>query len=382
MNDEAESSRAPAQRHGGGERQRDELDDDPLDMNLDDPTTIPRENDFDDNDETDPDDAAEMEYRIQIKKERRLDAKRKRIGCLEQLLRELDGLVYLELITLYYLDCSFLWFTIRAIIHGSLLTPLPEMGLTRQHDEHKPYLPMILFPFAVNFLLHLLYAAPSAGEETRGYLHGGLMIDFIGQEGPTSKWKLAALDIAILLLQMVMLAVHVKRRDLKKKLSHISASEPTTTTSATEPTPDTTTTTTSTTTTPHHHHTQDADAEERGILRRTDTLSDMESSPPSSPSSSSFLPTFSSSTSEPPRHHVDALDMLTSGQTIVADFSLIDTLLQSHTDYNIYRQTRAEASSSSSSTAATAGSGGGVPSNTLRQLQAIRMRIGVGGAGP
>lgn len=45
----------------------------------------------------------EQEQRKWIK-ERRLDAKRKRIRMLNELLRELDMMVYMQLITLYYLE--------------------------------------------------------------------------------------------------------------------------------------------------------------------------------------------------------------------------------------------------------------------------------------
>ena len=33
----------------------------------------------------------------------------------------------------------------------------------------------------MSFLPHLLLSVPSAGEPTQGYLHGGLLLDFIGQ---------------------------------------------------------------------------------------------------------------------------------------------------------------------------------------------------------
>lgn len=46
-------------------------------------------------------DAAELEKRA---KERRLDAKRKRVVFLDHLLRELDALVFVELIAIYYLE--------------------------------------------------------------------------------------------------------------------------------------------------------------------------------------------------------------------------------------------------------------------------------------
>ncbi|KAL5383544.1 hypothetical protein DPSP01_005938 [Paraphaeosphaeria sporulosa] len=327
MNDEAESSRAGQRRRSIADPDTDN-DDGIADIDLD-------------------EDIAQREQRM---KERRLDAKRKRVVFLDHLLRELDTLVFLELITLYHLDCSFFWFAVRAIIHGSLLTPLPDIGLHRQHDEHKPWLPLILFCFAINFLLHTTYPAPSAGEDTRGYLHGGLMIDFIGQLGPTSKWKLAGLDTCILFLQLVMVSVHVKRRQAKKTLAQTSAGSTETSANdeeSTEQPPEDTAA-----------REQDADAEERGVLRRTDTLSDIGIDPDEEDallSSSEGVQT-------------DALDVLISGQCIIGEFSLIDTLLDEHQKYQAFRQTRSEGGAASS-----------LSPTALRQLQNIRMRFGVGG---
>lgn len=84
------------------------------------------------------------------------------------------------------------------------------------------------------FLCHTFSAAPSAGELSNGYLHGGLIVDFIGQgalfylvflktydsdpkrpssEGPISKWRLVFIDAAILALQLIMLALVVSKQD-------------------------------------------------------------------------------------------------------------------------------------------------------------------------
>ncbi|KAF2681233.1 DUF1746-domain-containing protein [Lentithecium fluviatile CBS 122367] len=299
--------------------------------------------------------AAEREKQV---KERRKDAKRKRVVFLDHLLRELDTLVFLELITLYHMDCSFFWFTLRALIHGSLLTPLPDIGLSRPLDEHKPFLPLILFCFVVNFFLHLTYPAPSAGEDTRGYLHGGLMIDFIGQKGPTSKWKLVGLDLALLLLQMTMVAVHAKRRELKKKLANMSGGSVSSATRTAESEAAATPAEQATTAEENAAREQDADAEERGVLRRTDTLSDIGGD---LEEEDTLLPHSEAG-------HVDALDILISGQCVIGEFTLVDTLLQEHEHYQAYRQTRTDGGASSS-----------IPPSTLRQLHSIRMRFGVGG---
>ena len=81
--------------------------------------------------------------------------------------------------------------------------------------KHRPYIAAIFSSNVLCFLLHLLYARPEAGEATRGYLHGGMIIDFVGQKGPTSKFRLVALDLVVLILQLVMLSVHIKRQALK-----------------------------------------------------------------------------------------------------------------------------------------------------------------------
>jgi hypothetical protein len=220
---------------------------------------------------------------------------------------------------------------------------------------------LIIVSFTINFLLHVLYAAPSAGEDTRGYLHGGLMIDFIGQQGPTSKWRLVFLDMCLLVLQLVMVAAHAKRRDLKKNLAKLAggtpaaaATEGETTTIRTE----NAAAETAATTNPDRE--QDPDSEERGVLRRTDTLSDVGAD---MDEEDALLPSSTDS------GHVDALELLSSGQCIIGDFTLIDTLIQEHHSYNEYRQTRTEAGASSSS----------LSPSTLRQLHTIRARFGVGG---
>jgi hypothetical protein len=189
-------------------------------------------------------------------------------------------------------------------------------------------------------------------------LHGGLMIDFIGQKGPTGKWKLGALDLCILVLQLVMVSVHVKRRELKKKLAKLSAGETRSTASDAErPTSDTPDEAAETTTSENTAREQSADDEERGVLRRTDTLSDIGIDP----DEEDALLSSSSDAGKP-----DALDILTSGQCAIGDFSLIDTLIQENKKYSAYRLTRTERGMND------------MP-ETLRRLNTLRTRFGVGG---
>lgn len=233
--------------------------------------------------------------------------------------------------------------------------------MQRPPEEPRPFLPLIGGLFAVNFLLHMLYPAPSAGEDTRGYLHGGLMIDFIGQQGPTSKWKLGGLDLCILVLQMIMVSAHVKRRELKKQLAQITAGEAPSSSGAVTATSDTSDTAGDSTTPAASENAargQDADDEERGVLRRTDTLSDLGADPDEE---GSLL----QSTQE--TGHVDALDVLTSGQCVILSAGVIETMLRENENYRVFRQTRTEA-----------GLSGDMP-DTLRRLNTLRARFGVGG---
>lgn len=280
--------------------------------------------------------------------ERRLDAKRKRIQLLDHLLRDLDALVYLELLTLYYLDCSFFWFLVRSLLHTTLLTPvrdIVEQALQR-NKEHQPYLISILALFLINFSLHAICRQPAAGEETRGYLHGGLMIDFIGQQGPTSKWKLLALDVMVLVLQMVMVSVTTKKRALKKRLASLVSGEATATeTTAANPN-------------------QDVDAEEQGVLRRSDSLSDVGADADVDEEDALLEAATSGS------NCADALELLSSGQSVVGSFTLLDTLFQGHADYMAQHRQRSAQASSVPLTPA-----------TLRELHRIRTTFGAIGGG-
>ena len=78
MNDEAESAGAALRRDGSSPDHSDDAVDE-------DPEAVARE-------------------RAKDAKERRLDAKRKRIRMLGDLLRELDLVVYMELLALYHLE--------------------------------------------------------------------------------------------------------------------------------------------------------------------------------------------------------------------------------------------------------------------------------------
>lgn len=64
----------------------------------------------------------------------------------------------------------------------------------------------------VSAAYHFLRPNPAAGEATRGYLHGGLILDFVGQLGPTPRTQLWILDLAVFLLQLLLVRTVASQR--------------------------------------------------------------------------------------------------------------------------------------------------------------------------
>ncbi len=100
-------------------------------------------------------------------------------------------------------------------------------------------------------LFHMLDPQPEAGEASRGYLHGGILIDFVGQEGPISKSRLVVLDLLTLALQLLVLAAFLERQKLRTPTTSAEGSTGATTAGTTEA----------------GLQGQDHDSEERGVLR-------------------------------------------------------------------------------------------------------------------
>ena len=143
---------------------------------------------------------------------------------------------------------SLLKFFIRALPHWFYFTPKPSI-FPPPSPAHRPYIGVIFGNNILCILLHLLFKPPAAGEATRGYLLGGLLIDFVGQESPVSRWRLLALDAMVLALQILMLAVTLERRKVAVEHANVlvEAAE---------------------------NARQDYDSEERGMLRRDETVRD------------------------------------------------------------------------------------------------------------
>ncbi|KAL9942337.1 hypothetical protein D7B24_005980 [Verticillium nonalfalfae] len=138
----------------------------------------------------------------------------KKFDFVTHLLKNLDMLVYAELAAQYYMECSAVRFFMRAWCQQNFLSPKP--------DDWPIPLPAIqaqilsvFFPALLCVLAHIFESLPTAAETSRGYLHGGMIVDFIGQRPPASRLTLLALDLVILAVQGLMLAGHVERERLR-----------------------------------------------------------------------------------------------------------------------------------------------------------------------
>jgi hypothetical protein len=208
---------------------------------------------------------------------------------------------------------SFLRFILRSLVQLVYLMPkspaFPE-------PETQPYVGGILGTNVLCMILHAYFARPEAGEATRGYLHGGLLLDFVGQKGPSSKLHLVLLDTLIVLLQLTALAATIKRKTLAKAIKRDRSPQPdpseTPGDSVNEQSTD-----------------QDHDAEERGEQRQP--LLDSNSLTPDLSGGDNVFPVAASD------REWDMLDRHASGQSIIADLLIADTVRQQHEAYQAYR---------------------------------------------
>ncbi|KAL4926973.1 DSC4 family protein [Aspergillus undulatus] len=169
-----------------------------------------------------------------------------RLSSIDRLLRDLDILIYCELSALYYLDCSIVLFAIRAIAQLIFFTPkAPPFDPTR----NQPFIGAIFASNLFCMIFHNFFSQPEAEEATRGYLHGGILIDFIGQKAPVPLTRLFFLDVLVIILHIVMLGLIIER---------VKIAESRDTTAATTAAPTQSETT--------QAQAQDHDHEERGVI--------------------------------------------------------------------------------------------------------------------
>ncbi|KAJ5153360.1 uncharacterized protein N7482_009838 [Penicillium canariense] len=180
-----------------------------------------------------------------------------KVAFIDRLLRDLDILIYCELSAVYYMDCSIILFAIRAVIQLIFFTPkAPPFDPTR----NQPFVGAIIASNLFCMVCHAFFVRPEAGESTRGYLHGGLFIDFIGQT-PVPVFRLLAFDVLILLVDFVMLGLIIERvkmvgsKGVAALLANSSGATNTNAEANTE----------------QSGQQQDHDAEERGVRSNEDT---------------------------------------------------------------------------------------------------------------
>ena len=210
------------------------------------------------------------------------------------------------------------------------LTPKP--AFIPPSPLHRPYIGAIFGPNVICILLHIFTARSEAGESMRAYLHGGVIVDLIGQKGPTSKTHLLLLDLLILGLQCFMLAVHVERERLSTLQKALENPMPDT---ALEPRAEATSA-------------QDHDAEERGVIRDIVTRDgdiELEDLDPRSDGPSTANEDVDEERkgererllAEPPQRQEEEedypLDMFFSGTAIVAEFHILHNLRRQWADY-------------------------------------------------
>lgn len=110
------------------------------------------------------------------------------------ILRSFDVIIHAHSVYLYFLEYhpssvfvtdasnSTFRLLIRFIFQINILSPKTPLSAFASVDLPVRKAVLLFFgTFLLGFIPHLLFSLPSAGEPTHGYLHGGLVIDFIGQ---------------------------------------------------------------------------------------------------------------------------------------------------------------------------------------------------------
>ncbi|RSL94000.1 hypothetical protein CDV31_014483 [Fusarium ambrosium] len=141
----------------------------------------------------------------------------RKLEFITHLLKSLDTLVFAELSALYYMECSMFRFILRSVGQYMYLTPKDE-SFPFLTPASRIHVVLVVIPNLICMLLHLFASLPIGPDYHRGYMHGGLVIDFIGQKPPTSRIYYLLADIAILAIQCLMLTVHTERERLRLTL--------------------------------------------------------------------------------------------------------------------------------------------------------------------
>lgn len=214
---------------------------------------------------------------------------------------------------------------LRSLVQFVLLTPKPPTFV--QPPDQQPFVSVVLGANILCIALHILFIPATGTEATRGYLHGGLAMDFIGQKGPTSRITLVIFDLLVMALQFVHLTAHITRKRLKDGAAPAAAPQAQQT-----PAPPTG---------------QDLDSEERGVrhsaeLEQQDDI-EMQTLNPSGQTGSAATVTDEDddsherdtllSSAPPPRTDIHIFDSFHSGQIVLADLNVWKTVKEQYWAY-------------------------------------------------
>lgn len=169
-------------------------------------------------------------------------------------------------------------------------------------------------------IFHNFFTYAEIDETTRGYLHGGLFIDFIGQKAPVSVVRLLSQDFLIMVIDLVMLGLVVERVKTVDGMGDSSSRE-----SENEQGEETQ---------------QDHDSEERGVLRnqRDDSIeldsldSHTHTHTPSQTHNDNTTPDdertnlLSDPSDDRAAKPIHPLDIFSSGEYMLMDIGLIDII--------------------------------------------------------
>lgn len=161
---------------------------------------------------------------------------------------------------------------------------------------------------------------PDAPEETGGYLHGGLFIDFIGQSAPVSRLRLVIFDTVLMFLHLIMLGLTIER----VRLGSGPFSSPTGPTAA-----------------GNTNNGQDHDAEERGIRRGDVDMHYPLNRTEDNVERTELVAEPVDDGSEQPARGSHPLDIFASGEALILDMGILNTI-QDQWSYNPQAAPRAQ----------------------------------------
>lgn len=184
---------------------------------------------------------------------------------------------------------------------------------------------LILVPNLLCMALHLFGSLPTGPDYHRGYQHGGMIIDFIGQMPAAYRLYYLLADLLILSLQCLMLTIHNHRESLRVALKTF---RPLLSELLLEPIA--------------ARSVEDLDAEERGVSRHvpgmmineTDEIElqqlgrpgdgDGEGEGSEERNEQSGAAAGDGSSDEPPRTHLS--DIMSSGNAVLSEYHIIHTM--------------------------------------------------------